>query len=312
MKIDQDTKNFIKLMIDKKIPKVETLTPVKLRKMRAASGKIPLEHQVNIESINDQSFQSNNNKVKFRIYSDKGSENEALIIFFHGGGFVIGNLDSHDLLCRHLCKKTKCKLISIEYSLAPENKFPAPLEDAINSIKYIFKNSKKLKFNKNKVIVCGDSAGGNFSLIISILSKEKKLPKILGQVLFYPWIDFTMSKPSVDIKLEGLILTKPTLLYFAKHYLKKNEDRTNWKISPLFYPDFSSMPTTYIYGAGLDPLVDEGYALHKRLLNWGNQSFYTIYEGQMHAFVNNIVHLPTSLECINKASKAIKKMIKMY
>ncbi len=310
MQIDDDTKNFIKLMIDNKLPKVETLSPMDLREMRASAAKIPIKNQIKIRSIKDSSFQSKKRNIKFRIYSDQFLDQEPLIIFFHGGGFVMGNLDSHDLLCRHLCKKTKCKVIAIDYSLAPENKFPNPLEDVVNSVKYIFQNSKKLKFNDKKVIVCGDSAGGNFALIISILSKEKKIPLISGQVLFYPWVDFTLSRPSMDIELEGLIVTKETLMYFANHYLKNDEDRTNWKISPLFYPDFSSMPTTYIYTAGLDPLRDEGYALYKRLLSWGNKTYFKNYEGQMHAFVNNIIHLPTSLDCIKNASKAIKEMIK--
>ena len=223
----------------------------------------------------------------------------------------MGDLDSHDLLCRHLTKKSECKLIAVDYSLAPEHKFPCSLEDSINAVKYVFENSKQIKFDKNKVVVCGDSAGGNLALIISILSKEKKLPKIKGQILFYPWIDFTMSRPSMSIKLDGLIVKKSTLDYFADHYLNDNDDVTNWSISPLLYSDFREMPTTYIYGAGLDPLVDEGYALMKRLKSFKNEVHYKVYEGQMHAFVSNIVSLPTSIMCINEASKAIKKIIQI-
>ena len=157
---------------------------------------------------------------------------------------------SHDLLCRHLTKKSECKLIAIDYSLAPENKFPCSLEDSINAVNYIFENNKQIKFNQNKVVVCGDSAGGNLALIISILSKEKKLPNIIGQILFYPWIDFTMSRPSMSINLNGLIVKKSTLDYFSNHYLNNNDDITNWKISPLLYPDFYGMPITYIYEIG--------------------------------------------------------------
>ena len=223
----------------------------------------------------------------------------------------MGDLDSHDLLCRHLTKKSECKLIAVDYSLAPEYKFPCSLEDSINAVNYIFENNKQIKFDKKKVIVCGDSAGGNLALIVAILSKEKKLPKIIGQILFYPWIDFTMSRPSMSMNLDGLIVKKSTLNYFADHYLNKNDEITNWKISPLLYSDFYGMPITYIYGAGLDPLVDEGYALMKRLKSFENEVYYKVYEGQMHAFVSNIVSLPTSIDCINEASKAIKKIIQI-
>ena len=119
-----------------------------------------------------------------------------------------------------------------------------------------------------------------------------------------------MSRPSMSIKLEGLIVKKSTLDYFADHYLSDNDDVTNWNISPLLYSDFREMPTTYIYGAGLDPLVDEGYALMKRLKSFKNEVHYKVYQGQMHAFVSNIVSLPTSIICINEACDAIKQIIR--
>ena len=310
MKVDNDTKQFNKLRLENNVPEVENLTPIELREMRASMAAVPTEHQVQINHIKEIQIKSENRKIKLRIYSNNDNDDQPLIIFFHGGGFVMGDLDSHDLLCRHLTKKSECKLIAVDYSLAPENKFPCSLEDSINAVKYVFENSKKIKFDKNKVVVCGDSAGGNLALIISILSKEQKLPKIRGQILFYPWIDFTMSRPSMSIELDGLIVKKSTLDYFADHYLNDNDDVTNWYISPLLYSDFCEMPTTYIYGAGLDPLVDEGYALMKRLKSFRNEVYYKVYQGQMHAFVSNIVNLPTSIMCINEASYAIKQIIR--
>ena len=312
MKIDDDTKHFIKLRLENNAPEVEDLSPIELREMRASMAAVPSEHQVQINHINEITIKSEGRELKLRIYSNKNDDdNQPLIIFFHGGGFVMGDLDSHDLLCRHLTKKSECKLIAVDYSLAPEYKFPCSLEDSINAVNYIFENNKQIKFDKKKVVVCGDSAGGNLALIVAILSKEKKLPKIIGQILFYPWIDFTMSRPSMSINLDGLIVKKSSLDYFADHYLNKNDEITNWKISPLLYSDFYGMPITYIYGAGLDPLVDEGYALMKRLKSFENEVYYKVYEGQMHAFVSNIVSLPTSIDCINEASKAIKKIIQI-
>ena len=311
MKVDNDTKQFIKLRLENNVPEVENLTPIELREMRASMAAVPSEHQVQINHINEITIKSESRELKLRIYSNKNDDdNQPLIIFFHGGGFVMGDLDSHDLLCRHLTKKSECKLIAVDYSLAPEYKFPCSLEDSINAVNYIFENNKQIKFDKKKVVVCGDSAGGNLSLIVAILSKEKKLPKIIGQILFYPWIDFTMSRPSMSINLDGLIVKKSTLDYFSDHYLNKNDEITNWKISPLLYSDFYGMPITYIYGAGLDPLVDEGYALMKRLKSFENEVYYKVYEGQMHAFVSNIVSLPTSIICINEACDAIKQIIR--
>ena len=194
MKVDNDTKQFIKLRLENNVPEVENLTPIELREMRASMATVPSEHQVQIHHINEITIKSESRELKLRIYSNKNDDdNQPLIIFFHGGGFVMGDLDSHDLLCRHLTKKSECKLIAVDYSLAPEYKFPCSLEDSINAVNYIFENNKQIKFDKKKVVVCGDSAGGNLALIVAILSKEKKLPKIIGQILFYPWIEFRLT-----------------------------------------------------------------------------------------------------------------------
>ena len=293
-------------MLENKVPKIHNLTPKELRDMRAKMASIPDEHLVEIENVKDISFNSKNKKITLRVYKDTfESEITPLIIFFHGGGFVMGNLESHDLLCRHLCKKTKSTLIAVDYRLAPENKFPSALKDAIESVNYIFKNSKNLSFNNKKVVMCGDSAGGNLAFLMSIYAKKKVIPSFAGQVLIYPWIDLTMSRPSMQIQLDGILVEKETLLYFSKHYLNKNEDQVDWRVSPILYPDLSNLPPTYIYGAGIDPLLDEGDALRRRLLSFGNDVHYKLYPGQMHAFASNIVNLPTSLDCINEASKSI-------
>ena len=150
MKIDNDTKQFIKLRLENNVPEVENLTPIELREMRASMAAVPPEHQVQINHINEIEIKSENRKLKLRIYSNNDNDDQPLIIFFHGGGFVMGDLDSHDLLCRHLTKKSECKLIAVDYSLAPEYKFPCSLEDSINAVNYIFENNEQIKFDKKK------------------------------------------------------------------------------------------------------------------------------------------------------------------
>ena len=156
MIIDKDTQEFINLRIKNNTPEIYSLTPVELRAMRAAMACTPKEHQVEIKSIQDISLIKNNKSIKIRTYKDVNENKKTpLIIFFHGGGFVMGDLESHDLLCRHICKKTKSTLIAIDYRLAPENKFPSALEDALDATNQIFKNFKNLILKKNKVVFCG-------------------------------------------------------------------------------------------------------------------------------------------------------------
>ncbi len=309
MIVDNDTQKFLDLMLENKVPKIYNLTPTELREMRAKMASIPTEHLVKIKSVKDISLKLKNKEIKLRIYKDVvETEISPLIIFFHGGGFVMGDLESHDLLCRHLCKKTKCTLIAVDYRLAPEHKFPCAIEDAVDSVNYIFNNSENLKINKKKVVLCGDSAGGNLAFLMSIYSKKKIVPSFSGQILIYPWIDLTMSRPSMDIKLDGILVEKETLLYFSEHYLNEKEEQVDWRVSPILYPDLSNMITTFIYSAGIDPLVDEGDALRRRLSSFGNEVYYKLYPGQMHAFASNIVNLPTALHCIDEVSKAIRSI----
>ena len=156
--------------------------------------------------------------------------------------------------------------------------------------------------------MCGDSAGGTLAAVGTIMSRDGIVPKIHGQILVYPWVDLTMCRRSMDIDLKGMILNKETIAYFVNHYLNKPEEQVDWRASPLLTPDLSNLPPTYIYGAGLDPLVDEGDAYKRRLLSFNNEVHYRLFPGQMHAFLSNSVQLPTSLICIKEMGEAAQKI----
>ena len=156
--------------------------------------------------------------------------------------------------------------------------------------------------------MCGDSAGGALATVGTIMSRDKIIPTVHGQILVYPWVDMTMCRRSMDIELEGMILNKKTIEYFADHYLNSYEEQVDWRASPILTPNLVNMPPTYIFGAGLDPLVDEGEAYKRRLLSFGNEVHYRLFPGQMHAFVSNSVQLPTALVCIKEMSEAANKI----
>jgi acetyl esterase len=140
------------------------------------------------------------------------------------------------------------------------------------------------------------------------MSRDKILPEIHGQILVYPWVDLTMCRKSMDIDIEGMILNKDTIKYFADHYLNSYEEQVDWRASPILTPDLSNLPPTYIFGAGLDPLVDEGDAYKRRLLSFGNEVHYRLFPGQMHAFLSNSVQLPTALICLKEMGEAAKNI----
>jgi len=313
MQIDKDTQALIDERVKNNAPPLESFTPQELRDIRAKMAETPLELRVNLSHVDDFFVEGTLGPIKLRKYFDGMSSNASgeknpLIIYFHGGGFVMGDLDSHDLVCRHLCKDTKATVIAVDYKLAPENKFPASIIDAQDAIIKIIKEAENLKIDKNKIILCGDSAGGALAAVGTIMSRDNIVPKVHGQILVYPWVDLTMCRRSMDINLEGMILNKSTIEYFANHYLNSYEEQVDWRASPILTPDLSGLPTTYIFGAGLDPLVDEGDAFRRRLLSFGNEVYYRLFPGQMHAFLSNSVQLPTALICLKEMSEAAKNI----
>jgi acetyl esterase len=312
MQIDKDTQALIDERKKNNAPPLESFTPQELRALRAKMAETPAELQVNISNVDDFYLKGSLGPIKVRKYSNNLSKEpdkkNPLIIYFHGGGFVMGDLESHDLVCRHLCKETEATIIAVDYKLAPENKFPASITDTKDAIAEIIKDADNLQIDKEKVILCGDSAGGALAAVGTIMSRDKIVPKIHGQILVYPWVDLTMCRKSMDIDIEGMILNKDTIKYFADHYLNSYEEQVDWRASPILTPDLSNLPPTYIFGAGLDPLVDEGDAYKRRLLSFGNEVNYRLFPGQMHAFLSNSVQLPTALICLKEMGEAAKNI----
>ncbi|MDC6452892.1 alpha/beta hydrolase [Alphaproteobacteria bacterium] len=312
MQIDKDTQALIDERKKNNAPPLESFTPQELRALRAKMAETPAELQVNISNVDDFYLKGSLGPIKVRKYSNNLSKEpdkkNPLIIYFHGGGFVMGDLESHDLVCRHLCKETEATIIAVDYKLAPENKFPASITDTKDAIAEIIKDADNLQIDKEKVILCGDSAGGALAAVGTIMSRDKIVPKIHGQILVYPWVDLTMCRKSMDIDIEGMILNKDTIKYFADHYLNSYEEQVDWRASPILTPDLSNLPPTYIFGVGLDPLVDEGDAYKRRLLSFGNEVHYRLFPGQMHAFLSNSVQLPTALICLKEMGEAAKNI----
>ena len=314
MLIDKETKLYLdKRILDNSLNHHE-LSPTQLRNERLRqlakdNLKGPELSNVYQMEVGDDKYY----KIKLRIYvpfSIKKNKNYPVTLFFHGGGFVMGNLETHDHPCRCIAKFSENIVIAVDYSLAPEFKFPKPLNDA----KYILKNLKNFslpfKIDLENVLVCGDSAGGNLATILAINYSYNLLPKIKGQILIYPCVDLTLSMKSMEIQLDGLVFSGKTMSYFVKHYLENRADEVNWEASPLYAPNLSNQPPAYIFAAGLDPLLDEGIAYKNRLKDNGNIVHYKLYEGQIHGFVTNSKHFPKGLECLKEIGMAAKNLVR--
>ena len=248
--------------------------------------------------------------VPVRAYRPRGAgQDEALpaLVYFHGGGWVIGDLDTHDVVCRTLANGARCAVFSVEYRKAPESPFPAAVDDSFDSLVFISKNSTSLKINPARVAVGGDSAGGNLATVIALMARDAGGPPLSFQLLIYPGTDQRCETASITRNGEGYLLTKKGILYFRSHYLPRREDWTDWRASPLLAKSLARLPPAFVMTAGFDPLLDEGRAYADRLAKEGVQTEYRNYADMVHGFITMGRALDTANAALADCAQALKK-----
>ena len=248
--------------------------------------------------------------VPVRAYRPKGAPKDEVLpalIYIHGGGWVIGDLDTHDVVCRTLANGARCAVFSVEYRKAPEAPFPAAVDDCFSALQFISQNSGKLNVNASKVAVGGDSAGGNLAAAICLVARDAGGPPISFQLLIYPATDHRLSHPSIDSNGEGYLLTKKVMIYFRGHYLPREADWLDWRASPLLAQSHAGLPPAFVMTAGFDPLRDEGRAYSEKLKRAGVPSEYREYSDMVHGFITMGRVLDTANAALADCAQALKK-----
>ncbi len=207
------------------------------------------------------------------------------LVFFHGGGFVLGSIESHDSVCRALASRAGVIVASIDYRLAPEHRFPAGVDDAVAATRWVLQNAATLGVDPSAVAVGGDSAGGNFAALVALALRGAPLRPAF-QLLVYPCTDLTRALPSHKYFREGFFLPEPTILWFRQNYLPDPKLESDPRASPLFEQDVSGLPPALVVTAGFDPLRDEGRAYADRMAAAGAKVESVCAEGLMHGFLN--------------------------
>ncbi|MEL6256853.1 MAG: alpha/beta hydrolase fold domain-containing protein [Bacteroidota bacterium] len=249
-------------------------------------------------------------EIRIRIYRPSEKKDLPLILFYHGGGFVLRSIESHDLVCRRIARDNQAVVVSVGYRLAPEFKFPIPHQDCYDATLWAVEHADELGANANELTVMGDSAGGNLATVVSILARDLKGPKIKKQVLIYPCTDARLNHPSIDTFGKGYFLTKPLMQWFVDHYKSKKEDVLDPLMSPFLMKDLSNLPPAFLCTAALDPLKDEGAAYAKRLKEAGNQVVFKEYPHVIHGFFNMPKVSKESLEVHKDAQQFIGEELK--
>jgi len=207
------------------------------------------------------------------------------LVYFHGGGWVIGDLDTHDSLCRHLANAARCIVVAVDYRLAPEHKFPAAVEDCFAAASWVAQEAAALGIDRERLAVGGDSAGGNLAAVVSLIARDRGVPKLRCQVLLYPAVECGMTHASHDRFAEGYLLTRPTMKWFYEQYLREPADVDDWRASPLRAADLSGVAPALVLTAGNDVLCDEGEAYARRLQEAGVAVQSRHFPDQIHGFL---------------------------
>jgi acetyl esterase/lipase len=234
-----------------------------------------------------------------RVYDAAGVSvpARAVVAYFHGGGWVQGDLETHHGLCARLALRSGTIVVAIEYRLAPEHKFPAAVEDSFVAYRWLRSHAAEVGGDPGRVAVAGDSAGGNLSAVVSQLSAREGVPVPTCQVLIYPALDFALDTPSHRELTDGHIIPRDRIVWYMEQYLPAGANLNDPHASPLREPDLHGQPPALIVTAGFDPLRDEGAAYAERLRAAGVDVVYHEYRGQIHAFLSLTKTIPQGMDC---------------
>ncbi len=248
--------------------------------------------------------------IPVRIYTPETSGAAAplpVLVYFHGGGWVIGNLDTHDGTCRALASGAGCIVVSVDYRLAPENKFPAAPEDCYAATQWVADNAASFGGDGSRLAVGGDSAGGNLSAVVSLMARDRGGPPLRFQLLIYPVTDAARDTVSYRENADGYFLTAASMEWFWNHYLPTAYDGDNPLASPLRAPSVAGVPPALVITAEFDPLRDEGEDYATRLEGAGVPVRLTRYDGMIHGFFGMGSVLDQARTAVAEASAALRK-----
>lgn len=225
-------------------------------------------------------------ELPIRIYSPRGSGPFPVLVFFHTGGWQVGDLDTQDSLCRRLTNLTPCIVLAVDYRLAPEHPFPAAPEDCYAATRWAATHATRFQGDAARIAVGGDSAGGNLAAVVALMARDRGGPQLALQLLICPATDFRLSSQSMEAYAEGYNVTRAQMTWTMNNYLPNAADRGHPLASPLLAPHLSGLPPALIITAEYDPLRDDGEAYGRRLEEAGGQAVVSRYDGMIHGFVD--------------------------
>jgi acetyl esterase len=290
------------------LPPLETL-PVPIAR-QAAHGFDPLAGEPEpVARVENRKITGRGGEIPIRIYTPERDGPFPGLVYLHGGGWVICDLDTHDNICRAISKRAGAVVVAVDYRLAPEHKFPAALEDSIDATRWVASNADALNIDPKRLAIAGDSAGANMATVIAVKARDAKDPAIALQVLVYPVINLSeVNTPSHREFAQDHFLTRSAMEWFANQFFAPGTDRKNPDISPVFTPNLRGLPPALVITAECDPLRDEAEDYARRLENSGVEVTLTRYDGMIHPFLSLLGATPGAQRAVDQIAAAVRTM----
>jgi len=285
--LDPQARALIDLMVARGIPPTHTLSVPDARRFYRDRRAVTQPEPPEVGSVQNLTMAGPGGEIGLRLYKPVGASAATLpvLVYYHGGGWTIGDLDTHDVVCRTLCAGSGGAVLSVDYRLGPEHRFPAAVDDSHAAVRWLRGDGAAHGLDPARIALGGDSAGGNLATVVAILMRDAGEVPALLQLLIYPGTDMRAVAPSHTTNGQGYVLTSDTIGYFRNQYIPDSAQWSDWRASPLLASDLSKLPPAFVLTAGFDPLRDEGRQYADALSGAGNKVQYVCFERQIHGFV---------------------------
>lgn len=309
MPLDEQAEAFLRQLDEAGGPPLNEMTPAEAREALAATVEETAGDPEPVGSITNRTIPGPLGDIPIRVYAPEGAGLFPALVYFHGGGWVAGDLEMVDPLCTKLTRRAGAVVVSVDYRLAPEHKFPAPLTDCYSATQWVSDNAAELNVDPRRIAVGGDSSGGNLAAAVSVVARNSGTPDLAFQLLFYPVTNLDYETNSYRANGTGYFLTTDMMRWFWDHYLESEDIGRDMRASPLLVEDASGLPPTFVVTAEFDPLRDEGEAYAELLREAGNDVTVKRYDGQIHGFVTRSGIMDKGKQAIEDAATQMRQAL---
>ena len=309
MPLDPKARAFMDQLVAAGMPPLESLPVADARRVMESFREMAPPGQA-VARVEDRRLPGPAGDIPVRVYTPAGDGPRPVLVFFHGGGWVIGSIETHDNTCRALANAIPAIVVSVDYRLAPEHKFPAAAEDCYAATRWVAANATEIGADGNRLAIGGDSAGGNLAAVVALMAHDRGGPRIAHQTLIYPATDPAMDTPSQRENAEGYFLTREAMVWFWGHYLRDDEDKTNPLAAPLRARNLRGLPPAHVLTAEFDPLRDEGEAYAARLREAGVPVTLKRWDGMIHGFFGMTGIIDQSGPAIAEVAAAVRAAVR--